>query len=109
MLAKFLQSKPFVWAAAFSVAGAYLPFWVSFHPAIPLNRAAKFGDFSYGTYLYAYPIQQTIVGAWDKPMNPYLLFVLATPPALVSAVASWRLKRPFLRLRTTNLQTAGVA
>jgi peptidoglycan/LPS O-acetylase OafA/YrhL len=97
---------PFVWAAAFSFAGAYFLFWVSFHPAIPFNRAAKFGDFSYGTYLYAFPIQQTIVSAWGKPIDPYLLFVLATPLALVFAVASWRLiERPFLRLRTTNLHT----
>jgi len=96
---------PFVWAAAFSFAGAYLLFWVSFHPAIPLNHAAKFGDFSYGTYLYAFPIQQTIVSAWGKPMNPELLFVLATPLALVFAVASWYLiERPFLRLGTTNLR-----
>jgi len=100
---------PLVWAAAFSFAGAYLLFWVSFHPAIPLNHAAKFGDFSYGTYLYAFPIQQTIVRAWDKPMNPYLLFALAAPLALVFAVASWYLvERPFLRLRTTNLQRDGI-
>jgi peptidoglycan/LPS O-acetylase OafA/YrhL len=90
---------PFAWAALFPFAGAYLLFWTAFHPSIRLYHGAKFGDFSYGTYLYAFPLQQMIVVAWAKPMNPYLLFLLSTPVALLFAIASWHLiERPFLQM-----------
>ena len=36
-------------------------FWFAFNPAIKLSKAAKYGDFSYGVYLYAFPIQQLLV------------------------------------------------
>jgi peptidoglycan/LPS O-acetylase OafA/YrhL len=42
---------PLAWNAVFPFAGTYLLFWVAFHPSIRLYHAAKFGDFSYGTYL----------------------------------------------------------
>jgi peptidoglycan/LPS O-acetylase OafA/YrhL len=42
-------------------AGAYLLFWIAIHPRIHLKDFGRYGDFSYGTYLYAFPIQQLAV------------------------------------------------
>lgn len=39
----------------------YLILYVAHAKLPPLNMAGKYGDFSYGLYIYAFPIQQTIV------------------------------------------------
>lgn len=74
---------------------AYAVFWFAFHPGIDLSRTARFGDFSYGTYLYAFTIQQMLVATTTLP---FPLFVLASMTlALGAGVASWWLvERHFL-------------
>ncbi len=85
-------------AVAFPVAGAYLLFWFAFSPAIRLHRAGAFGDFSYGTYLYAFPIEQLLMRHIGGTVAPLLLFASATPLVLLAACASWYVvERPFLR------------
>ena len=86
------------WTAVFPFAGAYLVFYVAFARWIPLQRTGRFGDFSYGTYLYAFPIEQLLVMAFGHAVAPWLLFVIATPLTLLAAVVSWyAVERWFLR------------
>jgi len=80
---------PNSWAECFPLAGAYLVFWFAFHPRIALQNFGKFGDFSYGTYLYAFPIQQLIVQASGASLGPMGLFVLAAPATLLAGAVSW--------------------
>ena len=77
------------WTATFPFAGTYLLFWFAFTPGIRLRSFGKFGDFSYGTYLYAFPIEQLLVKAWGGSARPGVLFACATPLALLAAVGSW--------------------
>lgn len=67
-------------------------------PAIPFfNR----GDYSYGIYLYGFPVQQAIVH-FTGVTNPLLLFALAMPPIILFAVFSWHIvEKPTLKLRKT--------
>jgi peptidoglycan/LPS O-acetylase OafA/YrhL len=91
---------PLTLGAILPFAAAYLLFWIAFNPSFRLHRAAKFGDFSYGTYLYAFPVQQMIVKTWGRPMSPFVLFLLAVPATLAFAIASWHfVERPFLNMR----------
>jgi peptidoglycan/LPS O-acetylase OafA/YrhL len=93
---------PFCWAAVFPVAAGYLLFWVATTPSLPILNAAKYGDFSYGTYLYGFPLQQLIMSRWGQPLNPFLLFSIAAPATLVCAVLSWYfVENPFLKRATT--------
>ena len=71
-------------------------------------RYNKIGDFSYGLYLYAWPVQQSIVHAMPG-IGPWTLFATALPTTLLFAVASWRLvEQPALRLKIErNVSTAG--
>jgi len=81
------------------LAVPYLTFWFAFHPRIKLWRTTQRlgGDYSYGMYLYAFPIQQLLV-LWFAAGRPLVLFGLATPLTFAAAVLSWRLvERPFLR------------
>jgi len=71
--------------AVFPFAMAYLTFYAGFHP-IRLPDAARYGDFSYGTYLYAFPIQQMLVTAG----LPFIFYVpLAMILSVLAGVASW--------------------
>lgn len=76
----------------------YILMFVGFTPS-PVNNWFKTFDISYGVYLYAFPLQQTIVH-YLKVREPLLLFALAMPPILCAGVLSWLLvERPFLRSR----------
>ncbi len=68
---------------------AYAVFFVAFSPALPLHGAARFGDFSYGTYLYGFPVQRIL--QWELAGRiPFALYVpLALAAALAAGVASW--------------------
>nr|WP_295660967.1 acyltransferase [Polymorphobacter sp.] len=58
------------------------------------------GDYSYGMYLYAYPIQQTLVMLFPATREWYINFVLATAASLAVAMISWHLvEKPALGLK----------
>lgn len=47
-------------------------------------------DYSYGIYIYAFPIQQLIVSIWPD-VGPYQMFAMALPPIFLLAGLSWHL------------------
>ena len=77
------------WTIFFPLAGTYLTFWFAFTLGIRLRHFGRFGDFSYGSYLYAFPIEQLVARWFGHPVAPALLFACATPITLAFAVASW--------------------
>jgi len=86
------------WSVMFPVCGAYLVLWAAFHPLFRLHGFSKYGDFSCGMYLYAFPIQQLLVMHNSGSMNPYALFALAWPLSILAGMLSWYVvERPFLR------------
>ena len=56
-------------------------------------------DYSYGIYIYAFPVQQTLVSFWPQmTLSAYLLSTMAITVAL--AAASWHLvEKPALKLK----------
>lgn len=85
---------------------AYGLFWLAYHPHIRLSDAARFGDFSYGVYLYAFVIQQILIA---RTALPFPLFMLASALlSLAAGIASWWLvERHFVsRGRRTQIRTA---
>lgn len=77
----------------------YAVLWFGHLPALWLHGFRRLGDYSYGTYLYAFPIQGLAVWSWGQ-MTPALNIALSLPPTLFCAVLSWHLvERPALRLR----------
>ena len=60
---------------------------------------AHLGDYSYGLYIFAFPIQQAI-SQWLAPTSGWVMFAIATPIVLALAVASWHLvEAPALTLK----------
>jgi peptidoglycan/LPS O-acetylase OafA/YrhL len=79
----------------------YIVMYLAFLPIPHLQRAAKHGDFSYGIYLYAYPVQQMIMRShWGEHL-PFAVFIaLSCVGTLVLAYLSWHcIERPFLKLK----------
>lgn len=85
------------------VALAYGIFYVAFSQTVHVHDVARWGDFSYGTYLYAFPIQQMLVASFGSMISFSLYIVLSMFLAVSAGVASWHLvERWFLRTRSSQ-------
>jgi peptidoglycan/LPS O-acetylase OafA/YrhL len=59
----------------------------------------RIGDLSYGTYIYAFPVQQTLIH-YDTEIGPVALIAATVPITYACAFLSWRfVEQPALRLR----------
>ena len=84
-------------------AFTYILLALAFSPRIRLQHWAKYGDFSYGLYLYGWPVQQSLIFLRTSWVNPALLFAMAVPATLVFAAGSWYvIERPFLRFKSSR-------
>ena len=71
---------------------AYGSYWFAY--CLPALRWPKRIDYSYGLFLYGFPVQQGLLSQWPT-LGPWQLFALATPVALLLAAVSWHLlERP---------------
>jgi peptidoglycan/LPS O-acetylase OafA/YrhL len=87
------------WHALYPLALAYLVTWLALVPAGPIRLYNRLGDFSYGFYLWQFPIQQWIVQR-DPGSSPLGLMLAAAPITLGLAALSWYLvESPALRLK----------
>ncbi len=68
----------------------YLTLWLSFVPGGLIRRFNRLGDYSYGTYIYAGPIQALLLARIDQcpPLANFALTLLIVIPL---AAASWHL------------------
>jgi len=63
-----------------------------------LNYAGKYGDFTYGTYVFSFPVQQILIS--KGIVSPYFLFFLTIAIVFPLAVSSWKfIESPFLSLK----------
>ncbi|MCY0998485.1 acyltransferase [Myxococcus sp. MISCRS1] len=75
---------------AMGSCGAYLVVFLAFLPS-RLASFGRYGDFSYGLYIYAFPIQQVVAALMGSNSPWWWNTALAFLPTLVLAVLSWRL------------------
>ena len=98
--------------AVLHLALPYVVLWFAHVDVRQLGSFGGHGDFSYGMYLYAFPVQQTLAhfgaAAWPLPMYVAACFAVT----LACAVASWKLiEAPALRAkrRTSTHRAANQA
>jgi peptidoglycan/LPS O-acetylase OafA/YrhL len=88
------------WARAtgvFAIGFTVLVF--AFRTPAWLRRLTAPGDVSYGIYVYAFPVQQSVAAIWPG-IDPLLMFAVAFPVTYGLAFLSWRLvERPALALK----------
>ena len=74
---------------AFPIFGSYLAIWLALDPRLPPLRAARFGDLSYGLYIYGWPIEQCVVYFSGGRAPWWEVFGVALPLAAAAAFLSW--------------------
>ncbi|MGR6087513.1 MAG: acyltransferase family protein [Arcticibacter sp.] len=78
----------------------FLVFALAFSKKVNMRDVGKYGDFSYGFYLYAFPVQQLIVYLFRTEINVFSMIVLSAACTFPFAFLSWRLvEKPCLNLR----------
>jgi peptidoglycan/LPS O-acetylase OafA/YrhL len=93
-----------LWAKGFAlvlypIALSYVVLWLALVPGGVLRRYNRLGDYSYGFYLWQFPLQQCIVLARPGITQPELLLA-SLPAALAVAVVSWHaLEAPALAFK----------
>lgn len=81
-----------------ALALSYTVFVVGYARSPILATYNRLGDYSYGTYVYAFPIQQLLAGY--GVVAPFANMALALPAAVICAVLSWHLvEAPAIRLK----------
>jgi len=100
----FLPSLLFLAVKGFSLAPPLYPLAlaiaaISFAVSFPyLGNWGKYGDISYGVYIYHFPIIQLFTAYNLFAGHPWLTFIFLILTILVTAAASYHLiERPFLR------------
>jgi peptidoglycan/LPS O-acetylase OafA/YrhL len=87
----------------FAVFGGYLVIYLAFAGRIVIP-ATRFGDLSYGLYIYGWPVQQVVVRALGGAAPWWQVLALALPVVLVLAALSWRLvEAPALTLKRAKV------
>jgi peptidoglycan/LPS O-acetylase OafA/YrhL len=99
LMRTWIHATPLMWLAV-----GYFVFWFSYVPRIP--SIPKQLDLSYGTYLWAFPTQQTVM-LIGGVTNPIVLFAIVTPIVLSIATFSWLcIEKPALRLKNFRWRRA---
>lgn len=97
-----------LFALAFVSAGAYVVLCLAHLPGGWLRRYNRLGDYSYGLYIYSFPVQQLLVAGMPG-IGAAALFAASVVATLVLAVLSWHLvEAPVLR-RSAALRPCGGA
>jgi len=87
----------------FPLFGSYLVIYFALSQRLPIIKAARFGDLSYGLYIYGWPVEQLIVRLNGGTMSWQSLFLWALPATAIIAFLSWHLvESRALRFKPTN-------
>jgi peptidoglycan/LPS O-acetylase OafA/YrhL len=91
----------------FTVFGCYLALWLALNPRLPVIPAARFGDLSYGLYIYGWPVEQAVMWLYGGHAAWWQVFLTALPIAAALAFLSWHLvEHPMLRLKPGRRRAA---
>jgi peptidoglycan/LPS O-acetylase OafA/YrhL len=84
----------------FPVFGCYLALVLALSRRLPIIPAARFGDISYGLYIYGWPAEQAVIWLFGGRAAWWQVFLIGLPIAAALAFLSWHLvERPILRLK----------
>ncbi|HEY6940404.1 acyltransferase [Dokdonella sp.] len=91
-----LRDTP-AYPVAFALAETAFVFWFAYR--VPASGFDRLGDYSYGLYLWGFPMQQVVAASWPAA-TPVANGLVALVPTTLLAVLSWHaLEKPALRLK----------
>lgn len=86
----FMHRRAPLSMAMLVLALAYGSLYLAYIPAGAVRAFNRIGDYSYGIYIYAFPVQVTVHQLWPG-LGVAGMFVVAMPITLVLAALSWTL------------------
>jgi peptidoglycan/LPS O-acetylase OafA/YrhL len=66
----------------------YIVFYLAYVPAGAIRKFNGFGDYSYGLYIYAFPVQQSLAASFPG-MSTLVMILTCFPITLLLAAISW--------------------
>ena len=103
ILATWLSGGTFLYKTLLFTGTAYGILWLSLAPAVTRFSYEPKADLSYGTYLYGWPIQQSLHALWPG-IAAGVLLVPSLALTLLIAALSWILvEKPALGLKARAL------
>lgn len=100
VLLAIVTHHTFLFPCTFGAALTYLSLWFAYVPNFHFFN--RFGDYSYGLYLWGFPVQQSVSAVIGVPVHPWVNFSISFLITLGLAIASWHLlERPALRLKAS--------
>lgn len=88
-----------IFFVVYLVTIAYVLFYMAYVPSGFIRRYNQVGDYSYGLYIYSFPVQQT-VAALIPGVSVLLMLVISTVVTFLLAALSWHL----IERRVLNLK-----
>jgi peptidoglycan/LPS O-acetylase OafA/YrhL len=84
----------------YSIAIPYMTLYLAYAPSRYIQKYSNAGDYSYGVYIYAFPVQQSIAALLPH-VSVWLMMILSSGITLAFAALSWHfLEKYALRLKT---------
>jgi peptidoglycan/LPS O-acetylase OafA/YrhL len=83
-LCRWTPAYPILHALAIS----YGALWFGFANIPGLRAYNRLGDYSYGMYIYAFPVEQ-VIATTLHPASPWVMIAIGFPITLAFAAASW--------------------
>ena len=107
------SSHEFHFHLVYGLALPYLVLCASYLPGGRVRLFNRFGDYSYGIYIYGFPIQQCVTALLPNASIGWM-FALSLFVTFILALGSWHLiEKPFLSFKMhrvdTNLSGIGIA
>ena len=78
---------------------AYLVFFLAYIPSGYIRKYNLAGDYSYGIYIYAFPVQQSVAALFPEVSVVYMILISAAATILLGAISWHLLERRFLSLK----------
>lgn len=92
-----IQFKFYLWVEPFALP--YIILWLAV--TFPLDWFDKYGDYSYGIYIYSFPIQQALVQFGFQELGAIIYFIFSLILTMPFAILSWHyIEQPSLRLKS---------
>ena len=107
LLASILAQGTLAFPIVEPLALTYAALAVCVRRAPVLSRAAQHGDFSYGLYLYAYPVQQAVQHSFGAALSFPAALALSLAVTAACAAFSWHcVEKQFLRFKPVRPSAA---
>lgn len=82
----------------------YTTMYLAYHTRRKVYLSRKIGDLSYGTYIFAFPIQQAVTYYFGGHMTWWLNFLISLPIIMIMAAFSWHfVEKNALKLKNVSL------